>query len=242
VSFGFSDSGRRIINDVNFEVKPGQKAALVGKVGSGKSWIAGMIPRYVDPTEGSILLDGHDIRQYRLDELRKIIGYVPQEPALFSDSIEGNIVFGRPGISGKDIEWAVEISQLKDEIESFPGGIKTRIGTRGTSLSGGQKQRLALARALAGKPRILILDDCTSSLDSDTENALRERLAEALPDLTIIFITHRPDVLESTDIILVFESGTKIESGDHHELMRRNGHYARLYKRFQLEQQVHSAV
>jgi ABC-type multidrug transport system fused ATPase/permease subunit len=242
VSFRFSNDGRKIIDDLSVEIKPGQTVALVGKVGSGKSSIAGMIPRYVDPTEGSITLDGHDIREYELKELRNLMGYVPQEPVLFSDTIKSNIMFGRTGISDNDIEWAVEVSQLKNEIDAFPDGIDTQIGTRGMSISGGQKQRLALARALVGKPQILILDDCTSALDSDTENALWEQLEKVMPDMTIILITHRPDVLEAADNIIVLENGKRIESGNHHELMRNNGHYARLYKRYQLEQQVHSVA
>jgi ATP-binding cassette subfamily B protein len=240
VSFGFGNGGGKIIDGLSFEARPGQKVALVGKVGVGKSWIAGMAPRYVDPTEGAIFLDGRDIREYRLKDLRRMIGFVPQEPALFSDSVENNIRFGRPEITESDIEWAIDVSQLKSEIEAFPRGFKTRIGVRGISISGGQKQRLSLARALAGRPRILILDDCTSALDSNTERALWERLAEAMPGTTVILITHRPDVLESADNIIVLEGGRRIESGGHAELMEYGGHYAKLYKRYRLEEQVHS--
>jgi ATP-binding cassette subfamily B multidrug efflux pump len=201
-----------------------------------------IIPRLVDPTRGGIKLDGHDLREYRLAELRKLIGYVPQEPALFSDTIHNNIVFGRDDINEADIEWAVEISQLKDEIDSFPKGLDTQIGTRGVSLSGGQKQRLALARALVGKPKILILDDCTSALDSRTETALWERLGAVLPGMTVILITHRPDMLQKADKIFVMADGSLVESGTHFELLLKDSFYARLYKRYQLEQQVSEVV
>lgn len=240
VEFGFPNSSRKIIDNVTFEIKPGQTVAFVGKVGSGKSWLVSMIPRFVDPTAGTIKLGKHDLREYRLEELRRGIGYVPQEPILFSDTIRNNIIFGRDEITNSNIRWAVEISQLKDDINSFLKGLDTQIGTRGMSISGGQKQRLALARALVGKPKILILDDCTSALDSQTETALWECLEEVMPDMTVILITHRPDMLENTDMIFVMDEGRVIESGSHFELVLAEGHYSKLYKRYQLEQQVKS--
>ena len=242
VEFGFPDSERKIIDRVSFNIKPGQNVAFVGRVGSGKSWLVNMIPRLVDPTGGVITLDGHDLRQYRLEDLRRSIGYVPQEPILFSDTVRNNVLFGRDGISESSIDWTIEVSQLKQEIESFPNGLETQIGTRGMSISGGQKQRLALARALIGKPKILILDDCTSALDSRTETALWERLEEVLPGMTVILITHRPDMLENADNIFVMGDGRIIESGHHFELMLAEGHYSKLYQRYQLEQQVSSVT
>ena len=163
---------------------------------------------------------------------------MPQEPVLFSDTVRNNVRFGREEISDAVMEWALEVSQLKDEITRFPQGLDTPIGTRGMSISGGQKQRLALARALVGKPKILILDDCTSALDSRTEAALWERLHEVMPGMTAILITHRPDTLERADNIFVLEEGKVIESGRHHQLMAAEGHYAKIYKRYQLEEQV----
>lgn len=238
VTFGFQDSERKIIDGISMRIAGGQTVAVVGKVGSGKTWLINMLPRLVDPTGGRIMLDGHDLREFRLEDLRKAVGYVPQEPILFSDTVRNNIRFGREEISDAVMEWAIEVSQLKDEIARFPQGMDTAIGTRGMSISGGQKQRLALARALVGKPKILILDDCTSALDSRTEAALWERLHEVMPSLTAILITHRPDTLERADNIFVLDEGRVIESGRHHELMASGGHYAKIYKRYQLEEQV----
>lgn len=238
VSFSFDGMDRQILDDVSFEVEPGQTVALVGKVGSGKSWLVNLVPRLVEPTAGSIRLDGRDLRDYDLQALREYIGYVPQEPVLFSDTVRNNILFGREGISDTLLEWAVDVAQLKGELETFPKGIETPIGTYGMSISGGQKQRLALARALVGKPKILILDDCTSALDSRTESMLWDRLHEVMPEMTAMLITHRPDTLEKADTIFVFADGRIVERGTHDELIVAEGDYARIYRRYQLAEAV----
>ena len=240
VSFGFPESERAILGDVSLSIEAGQTVAVVGRVGAGKSWLVNMIPRLVDPTGGRITLDGHDLRQFRLEDLRRAIGYVPQEPILFSDTLKNNILLGRENISEAVIEWAVDVAQLKDEIAGFSKGLDTPVGTRGMMLSGGQKQRLGLARALVGKPRILILDDCTSALDSSTEADLWDRLHEVMPDLTAILITHRPGTLETADNIYVLEDGHVIESGTHSELIAKGARYAKIYKRFRLAEEVES--
>ncbi|HOD65190.1 MAG TPA: ABC transporter ATP-binding protein [candidate division Zixibacteria bacterium] len=238
VSFAFEGMERKILEDVSFEIAPGQTAAIVGKVGSGKSWLVNLIPRLVDPTAGTVRLDGLDLREYRLEELRRAIGFVPQEPVLFSDTIRNNIIFGREGISETLLEWAIDVARLRGEIAGFPQGLETPIGTRGVAISGGQKQRLALARALVGKPRILVLDDCTSALDSRTEAELWERLHEVMPEMTAVLITHRPDTLERADRIFVLDSGRVVEQGAHSALIDAEGDYARIYRRLQLAEAV----
>lgn len=238
VSFTFPELKHKIIDNVTLTIKKGSTVALVGKVGSGKSWFVNMIPRLVEPTGGAIKIGENELKKYTLADLRKSIGYVPQEPILFSDTIRNNILMGRVDVSEDMLEWAIEVSQLKTEIDSFPKGINTFIGTRGMSISGGQKQRLGLARALVGKPQLLILDDCTSALDSKTESALWDHLHKVLPEMTAILITHRPDTLEKTDMIYVFEEGKVVENGRHNELIDTKSRYAKIYKRYQLEEAV----
>lgn len=240
VDFKFDGGERKIIDSVSLEIEPGQTVAIVGRVGCGKTWLVNMIPRLVDPTGGSVKLDGIDLKRFNLADLRKNIGYVPQEPVLFSDTVRNNVLFGREEISESVLEWAIEVAQLKSEIESFPKGMETAIGTRGMSISGGQKQRLALARALVGKPRILILDDCTSALDSRTEAALWERLHQVMPDMTAILITHRPDTLKRADQIYVLEKGSVVERGTHDQLVANQKSYASIYRQYELEEEVNS--
>ncbi len=238
VSFWFAGTENRIVDRVSIDIKAGETIALVGKVGSGKSWLVNLVPRLVDPVIGKVTVDGRELKDYELEYLRRNVGYVPQEPVLFSDTVRNNILFGRENIDDETLNWAVEVSQLKTEIEGFPKGIQTYIGTRGMSNSGGQKQRQALARALAGKPKILILDDCTSALDSRTEAALWDRLHEVMPDMTTILITHRPDTLERANMIYVLEDGKIIETGKHAELIEDGGQYARMYRRYRLAEEV----
>jgi ATP-binding cassette, subfamily B, multidrug efflux pump len=238
VGFAFPGSERKILDDVSFEIEPGQTVAVVGRVGAGKSWLVNLVPRLVDPSEGRVTLDGRDLRAYKLADLRRCIGFVPQEPVLFSDTVRNNILFGRDGIPEERLAWALEVAQLRDEVAGFPQGIDTPVGTRGMSISGGQKQRLSLARALVGQPKILILDDCTSALDSRTEAALWERLHAVMPGMTAILITHRPDTLQRADRIFVLAEGRLVECGHHTELIERAGEYARIYRRLELAEAV----
>ncbi len=238
VSLQFPNSERRIVDGVGFVLPAGKTVALVGRVGSGKSWMVNLLPRLVDPSTGCIRLDGRDLREYSLEDLRRHVGYVPQEPVLFSDTIRNNVVFGREGISEDRLLWALRVAQFDREVDRLPQGLDTPIGTRGMSISGGQKQRLALARALVTRPRILILDDCTSALDARTETALWEKLHEVMPGMTAILITHRPDSLRRADTVYVLDDGQIVEEGHHDELMASAGEYARIYRRFELREAV----
>jgi ATP-binding cassette subfamily B protein len=231
-------SGRKILDKVSFEVKPGQMIALVGRVGSGKSTVVNLIPRLIDPTGGRIMLDGSSISQLRLDTLRRLIGYVPQEPLLFSDTIENNIRFHRDWITEDDVVRSAEVARLMQEIYVFSDGLKTKIGQRGVTISGGQKQRVALARALAGRPKILILDDCTASLDAQTEAALWDGLHSVFPTCITIVISHRAATLEKANLILVLERGAIVERGTHDELVSKKGVYHTLYELGKLEDEV----
>ena len=238
VSLSFTPGGTRVLDGVSFDVRPGEIVALVGRVASGKSSVVNLIPRLNDPTEGQIFFDGVPVRELSLEALRKIVGYVPQEPLLFSDTVENNIRFHRDWVTQRDIMQAAEVSRLVEEVEAFPDGFQTKIGQRGVTISGGQKQRIALARALAGQPQILILDDCTASLDAQTETTLWEGLQKVFPDCATIVISHRAATLERTNLILVFERGKIVERGTHYELVSKKGVYHTLYELGKLQDEV----
>ncbi|MFQ5607959.1 MAG: ABC transporter ATP-binding protein, partial [Candidatus Zixiibacteriota bacterium] len=191
------DGQRKTLDGVSFKITPGSTVAFVGKVGSGKTWAANLIPRLIDPDSGVVSLDGHALPDYRIETLREVVGYASQEPTLFSDTIENNIRFGRENVSDDDIRRATKLAQLDEELARFPAGISTSVGTRGLTISGGQKQRVAMARALAGNPRLLILDDCTSALDARTEDQLWEALKNHSGGITSIIITHRTATLRN---------------------------------------------
>jgi ATP-binding cassette subfamily B protein len=238
VSFNYDSNGRAAVHDVDFAVKKGQTVALVGKIGSGKSTIINLLTRIVDPTTGDITVDGSPLKSLPLDAYREIIGYVPQEPILFSDTIEGNIRFGDPDVNNGRIDELVRLAQLEAQMEHFPKGLQTMIGARGLTISGGEKQRVAIARALARQPKILILDDCTSALDARTEERLWDALHEVMPDMTCFVVTHRTKTLRKADKILLFDDGAVVDRGTHDELIARSDTYRDLYSRSELEEQV----
>lgn len=228
VSFGYF-RGHRVLTNITFEAQPGQVIALLGATGSGKTSIINLIPRFYDPTEGRITIDGHDIRKVTLNSLRDQIGIVLQETTLFATTIRRNIAFGRPDASETDIVNAARAAQAHDFICEMPDGYETRVGERGLTLSGGQRQRIAIARALLTDPRILILDDATSSVDTETEGLIQQALQELMRGRTSFVIAQRLSTLRMADIILILQQGRIAAAGTHSDLIRTSGLYAEIY-------------
>lgn len=229
VSFSYNSAAPALKN-VNFSVQPGELVALVGSLGSGKSTIAHLIPRFYDVTGGRITIDGIDIRDVTLDSLRRNVGIVQQNTFLFSATIRDNIAYGAVNANMERIVSAAKAAQLHDFIQSLPDGYDTWVGERGVTLSGGEKQRLTIARTLLIDPRILILDDSTSSVDAGTEHLIRRALNAVIKGRTTFIITHRLPIIRNADLILVLEDGEVVERGTHSELMARNGLYRQIYE------------
>lgn len=230
VSFAFPGSRRNALEDVSFVAQPGETVALVGPTGSGKSAVVNLIPRFYDARAGQVLVDGHDVREVSLGSLRRQIGSVPQETFLFGISIRENIAFGRPDASLTEIESAAKAARAHSFISALPDGYETEVGERGVSLSGGQKQRLAIARALLQDPRILILDDATSSVDTETEHEIQAALRTLMAGRTSFIIAQRVTTVREARQILVFADGKIVERGTHDELLTRDGFYRELYE------------
>jgi ATP-binding cassette subfamily B protein len=226
------------LHDVNLKVPAGTSLAIVGPTGSGKSTLVSLIPRIYDAAPGSVLVDGRPIREFPLADLRKHIGFVPQETFLFSDTIRENIAFGAQDATDADIRRAAEAANIASDIESFPDGYSTLVGERGLTLSGGQKQRTAIARALIRNPRILVLDDALSSVDTQTEDRILNHLREVMRGRTTIFISHRVSTVRNADRIAVLCDGQIVEYGTHDELIARNGYYTQLHERQLLEEEL----
>ncbi len=218
-----------VLKDISFDSERHRMIAIVGGVGAGKSSLLQLICRFFDPDSGSVRLDGIDLRNLSLEMLRNRIGYVSQEPLLFSDTIANNIRFGRSAITDEKIRWAAEVAQLSRDLKEFKDGFDTYIGLRGMTISGGQKQRISIARALAGEPEILVLDDATAHLDAETEDALWNRIYEVLPKMRTFVSSHRTSTLERADLILVLKEGEIVDCGRHQTLVSENGEYNRLY-------------
>lgn len=237
VRFEYPDSGIVALHDFTCEVHPGESIAILGTTGSGKSTVANLLCRMYDVSSGELTVDGIPIQDYDLASLRGQIGYVPQDVFLFSDSIRNNIGFGNPALSEEKMIKASKDADLYDNIERFPEGFDTKLGERGITLSGGQKQRLSIARALAREPKILILDDCLSAVDTKTENAILNSLKSIMADRTSIIISHRVSSAKLADRIIVLDDGRVVEQGTHDQLTELNGVYKELYdKQLQTEE------
>jgi ATP-binding cassette subfamily B multidrug efflux pump len=238
LTFRYHPTSEPVLKDINLTIKAGQTVAFVGRTGSGKSTLVNLIPRVLESPDNSVLVDGVPARNYPLKQLRSAIGYVPQETFLFSNTLAKNIAFGVENGDREKIETAAEIAGLSDDLRDFPEGFETLVGERGITLSGGQKQRTAIARAVLREPKILILDDALSSVDTYTEEKILGQLRGVMHERTSIIVSHRVSTVRDADVICVLDEGRIIEQGTHDELLTLGGEYADLYERQLLEEEL----
>ena len=234
----FAYNGVPVLHDINLRIPEGSSLAIVGPTGSGKTTLVSLIPRIYDAAPGSVRIDGKPVREFALEPLRRQIGFVPQETFLFSETIRENIAFGKEDATDEQVRAAADAANIAHDIEEFPDKYQTLVGERGITLSGGQKQRTAIARALIRNPRILILDDALSSVDTHTEDKILNHLREVMKGRTTIFISHRVSTVRNADMIAVLYAGRIVELGTHDELLARNGYYSDLYNKQLLEEEL----
>jgi len=234
----FAYNGVPVLHDINLRIPAGSSLAIVGPTGSGKTTLVSLIPRIYDAAPGSVWIDGQPVGEYRVESLRRQIGFVPQETFLFSETVRENIAFGQENATEQEVGSAAEAANIATDIEEFPEQYQTMVGERGITLSGGQKQRTAIARAIIRNPRILILDDALSSVDTHTEDKILNHLREIMQDRTTIFISHRVSTVRNADKIAVLHAGRVVELGTHEELLARNGYYSDLYNKQLLEEEL----
>jgi ATP-binding cassette subfamily B protein len=238
LTFNYDGANRPALEEINLQIQAGRTVAFVGPVGSGKSTLMNLIPRLLDAEPEQVLIDGRPIREIPLAVLRSSIGYVPQETFLFSESVAGNIAFGVKSSRAEEVEQAATEAGIAEDIKDFPKGYDTLVGERGITLSGGQKQRTAIARALIRRPRILILDDALSSVDTYTEENILRHLREIMVGRTSLIVSHRVSTVKYADLIVVLESGRIVERGTHDQLLEHGGMYSELYEKQLLEEEL----
>jgi len=237
-NLNFSYNSTPVLCDINLRIPEGSSLAIVGPTGSGKTTLVSLIPRIYDAEPGSVLIDNIPIREYPIATLRHNLGFVPQETFLFSETVRENIAFGKEDATDDDVRSAAGAASIAEDIESFPEQYKTVVGERGITLSGGQKQRTAIARAIIRNPRILILDDALSSVDTHTEDKILNHLREIMQGRTTIFISHRVSTVRNADRIAVLHNGRIVEIGTHDELVAKDGYYTDLYNKQLLEEEL----
>jgi ATP-binding cassette subfamily B protein len=227
-----------VLQDINLKIPAGSTLAIVGPTGSGKTTLAALVARLWEAPAGTLFIDGRSIREWPLDQLRRAIGFVPQDPFLFSETLANNVAFGVEGASPEQITQAASIASIDSEIQEFPAKYETMVGERGVTLSGGQKQRTTLARAVIRDPRILVLDDALSSVDTDTEERILQGLKDVMKNRTTVLVSHRCSTARHADQIIVLREGSVVERGSHDGLLAQGGYYNDLYHKQLLEEEL----